>query len=626
MFLQPLLSRGIVRGKNGNVAEALLTTDGIRLGRYQLRELIGAGSLGSVYRATIIGDTVEVAFRLLSPRLADDPTFSARLEAFGGSLAALDHPALNSVLDWGIECGQPFLVTTLERGTPLDRIDLGRLPLSTRIGLVAQAFEAIRRLHQLGVVHGDLRPANLALREDGTLGITDPALALWLGSAPRAGSPYLSPECVTGGPVTPAADCFALGVVLYQALTGTLPGLHPTPPSGFRADLPPELDGVTRQLLDPDPERRLASAAAGADALRPFASCPPTRRTAGAPSGAPAEAASARARTLLGSVPRPPFVASLLTALVIGILAAATVAGTRASARIAAAIPSAPALMARSELAEPTPATTPTLPIVAALPPPVVITAGASLTGAGGGIPAVSGTMAITAYGALTATSPSASSAPLTSAGALTGARPVSTPSGPNLAPPPHTSPDSLLYVVSQRQGVPDGYVPADLVPIDGYVTVTRSGVRLRRVVLDAFRRMTDAMRAAGLEPAVAGGYLSPAEQREAYAALVAQHGQRGAEQLAPRPGYDERQLGTVVAFVSATHGHRLNDQFNDSPEGRWLLANAPKYGFIQSYPVGKDAVLGLKARPWQYRYVGDLAYDIASRGQTLDEYLAARR
>lgn len=617
---------GIVRRETATLSEAGLTADEIRIGRYQLRTLIGAGSLGSVYRATAIGDTVEVALRLLSPRLAEDPNFPMRLEAFGGALATLDHPALNPTLDWGIDGGQPFLVTTLERGTPLDHVDLLSLDLPSRVGLAVAAFEAVAWLHQHGLVHGDLRPANLALREDGTVGITDTALASWLGSAPRAGSPYVSPESVPGKPATAAADCFALGVVLYQLLTGALPALRPTPPSTLRAEVPPHVDAVALRLLEPDPGRRLTSAMVAADALRPFASRSPVRAAEGGSSNAPTPSGRARLRTLSSGVPRPPFVASLLTALVLGILGAATVVGTQTATRIVRTVPSVPALAARAEADAPTPVTTPTLPVVAALPPPVVITTVSALSGTGVVTRAINGSLAITAYGALSPGLSSPVNPPPSPAGSLTGARSVSSTIGPSLGSPAHSSPDSLLYVVSQRQSVPDGYVPADLVPVDGYVTVTRSGVRLRRVALDAFRRMIEAMRAAGLEPAVANGYLSLADQRDAYATLVAQHGQRGAEERAPRPGYDERQLGTVVDFVSATHGHRLSDQFNDTPEGRWLRANAPKYGFIQTHPVGKDAVLGLKARPWQYRYVGELAYDIASRGQTLEDYLAARR
>ncbi|MCS6801158.1 MAG: D-alanyl-D-alanine carboxypeptidase family protein [Dehalococcoidia bacterium] len=601
----------------------MLIARSIQVGRYQLHHLIGAGRHGSVYRASLIGDTAEVALRLLDGRLAADPQFRARLDTFAGSLAALDHPALDSVVDWGVEDGQPFLVTRLERGTPLDRIDFLALEPAAAVRAIVGAFEAVAHLHRRGIVHGDLRPANLALREDGTLGIMDAALARWLGAAPSPACPYLSPECAAGAPITAAADCYALGVVLYQLVTGVLPAAPLAPPSAVRAGVPAALDPVVLRLLHPLPEARFPSAEAAADALRPFAAASPGAAAQDAqPRRAPLALPLRQLRGWVGKPPRPPLAATLLTALVIGMLAAATAVGARSApgrpGPLDTFLPAATVALEPPATATPP---TPTLPVVAALPPPVVITPFTSLGGAAAVSRALTGSAAITGSGAVSGAGAVTGGTALT--GAAQSSRPSATPTPP---PPAYSSPDSLLYVVSPRQGVPESYVPADLVPIDGLVRTTKANVRLRRIALDAFRRLVEGMRAAGLEPVVAEGYLSPAEQRDSFAKLVAQHGQSGAERLRPKPGFDEHQLGTVVDFVSPSQGLQLDDRFNDSPEGRWLLANAPKYGFLQSAPPGKEAVLGVKGRPWQYRYVGELAYDIASRNLTLEEYLAARR
>jgi LAS superfamily LD-carboxypeptidase LdcB len=602
--------------------EATLTGQAISFGRYRLERLLGAGEEGSVYRATLAGDTAPVALRLLSARLLEDPSFSARLEGVGGALAALDHPALNPALDWGIEAGQPFLVTSLEPGRPLDEVDLGQLDPAEKVGLIVQALDAIARVHEAGLVHGGLRPANLALRPGGRLGVTDTALALLVGAPPRPGNPYLSPETAAGAPLDAAADCHALGVILYQLLTGLLPSDPPVPPSSVQPGVPPTLDAPALRLIAQDPGARFPSAAAAAEALRPYAAPGGSGRPK--PNSSPTVAIAAPWLAWVAELPKPPLVASALTALLLGVLTATTIVGAGQAANRPGAIDTfiAPARLA----AEPSPASkpvTPTLPVVEALPPPVVITASGALSSPGIISRTLSGTAPITAYGTLSTSTQGA----LSTAGTLSGARP-SAPVTPTMPPPPpvQSNPDAMMYVVSKRQGVPEQYTPADLVPLDGLLKTLKPNLRLRRAVLDAFRRMTDAMRAAGLEPAIVEAFLSPAEQREAFAKLVAQHGQAGAERLAPRPGYDEHQLGTVIDFVSGSQGYRLDDRFNDSPEGRWLLANAAKYGFIQSYPAGKDAVIGFKARPWQYRYVGELAYDIASRGQTLEEYVAARR
>ncbi|GIW10042.1 MAG: hypothetical protein KatS3mg061_1099 [Dehalococcoidia bacterium] len=654
-----------------------------RFGRYLLRERLGSSASGEVYRAVLAGDQLPVAVRLLPRSAAAD--LGLRLEAIAPVLATLRHPALHPALDWGVEGGQPFLVTTLEPGVPLVQANPLALDLSARVWLVWQLAEALQEVHARGLVHGDLRPANLALREGNRLGVMDVALAALLACDPRAGPawPYLSPEAARSGLWDAAADCYALGVLLYQLLSGVIPcrgasvgetaSLRqqlPPPPSQVRPEVPRALDQIALRLLAPRPEERYSTLAEVAQALLPFlggaaalaeqrqplGSGPPALAAATAsaladpaparipasvpavptapasapneqddqatasPAAPPTGEATSRARCWsLGGLPR---VGIALTALALTLLATATLVGAGHAAVRTAAVghflpPPPPALPAA-----PTPSRS-AAPVIAALPPPAVISTSAGLTVTSVLTPLPTATVTLT--GPRPTLSPTA--VPTASGGVTTSGRSGAVVT-PTLAPPlpPQSDPNSLLYLVSRQRGVPESYQPADLVPLEGVVKTLKPELRIRRTMLDAFRRLIEAMRAAGLEPAVAGAYRSPAEQRALFSALIAQHGQSRAEQLTPKPGYDEHQLGTVVDFVSASQGYSLDDRFDESPEGRWLKTQAARYGFIQSAPPGKEPVLGFKAAPWQYRYVGELAYDIAARGQTLEEYLTARR
>ncbi|MFN8532361.1 MAG: D-alanyl-D-alanine carboxypeptidase family protein [Dehalococcoidia bacterium] len=618
----------------------------MEFGRYRLITLVGAGAHGTVYRATLSGDSSAVALRLLSARLLDDPGFIGRLDELAGTLAALRHPALNPVLDWGTEAGQPFLVTTLEPGTPLSRANPLVLKLTDRVALVAEAAEALGAVHEIGLVHGDLRPANMALREGGRIGITDVALARWLGAeVPLA---YAEPEFAGDAPPDPLSDLYALGVLLYRLLTGETPlvgatfeetvalrrGAFPAAPSSLRPEIPRALDLVALRLLSPDRTSRFQSADAVVEALAPFAGGfrpiglsplePNGHRkpvVVGARTGTPVARLSGR----LARGPRPPWLATSLTALALATLGVATIVGAGHAAGRTQPVRFFPRAASQAAGSPAAPAVSPTIPVVAALPPPVVVTA--TVNGSVVLSRTISGTQgtSLTVYSTLPVSGVAGSPPP---SGTLSSTVRSSLPLSPTIAPPPpvQSNPDAMLFVVSKRQGVPESYAPADLVTIDGLVKAMKPNLRLRRAVFDAFRRMTEAMRTAGLEPAIADGYRSPADQKERFTKLVSQHGQTGAERLSAKPGFDEHQLGTVIDFVAATQGFAVDDRFDESAEGKWLLANAAKYGFIQSQPVGKDAVLGFKPQPGQYRYIGELAFDVASRRQTLEEYVGARR
>jgi serine/threonine-protein kinase len=264
-------------------------------GRYQLTSRIATGGMGEVWRAE---DTVldrEVAVKVLKQEYADDPNFRARFEAEARNAAALHHPNVASVFDFGElddDDGsghrRPFLVMELVPGQPLSVLLRGGEPMPPERAseVVAQAADAIAAAHTLGIVHRDVKPANLLVTPDGTVKITDFGIARAADGAAITqtgqivGTPhYISPEQAEGYPATQASDIYALGVVLYECLAGQRPFARDTPIqvalAHIREDVPPLDDAVPARLraivdkaLAKDPAARFASAGDLALALR----------------------------------------------------------------------------------------------------------------------------------------------------------------------------------------------------------------------------------------------------------------------------------------------------------------------------------------------------------------------
>lgn len=186
------------------------------------------------------------------------------------------------------------------------------------------------------------------------------------------------------------------------------------------------------------------------------------------------------------------------------------------------------------------------------------------------------------------------------------------------------TDPYGLLAPVNKNIPLPPNYVPPDLVEITG-VPATRSGMKIRSIVLPYLKKMVDDAKAQGLILLVLSPYRSYQEQESVYNQEVVLNGQAQADRTVAKPGHSEHQMGTTVDFTSPSAGYTLSEAFGETPEGRWLKENAHRYGFVMSYPKGKEAITGYAYEPWHFRYIGaELASALYQKGITLNEYLAS--
>jgi serine/threonine-protein kinase len=259
--------------------------------RYTLTSRVGGGGMGEVWRAddTVLGRVVAV--KVMTPALAENPTFAQRFLNEARAMATLRHPGVVDVYDYGTcDVGgrrMSFLVMEYVEGESLDRV-LRREPLgpAAAMRLVADVADALSAAHGQGIVHRDVKPANLLIRADGRVALTDFGIAhsVSAGQLTATGTMlcsagYCAPELATASEVTPAADLYALGVVAYECLTGHLPFQGETPVQIIYRHLHapvPELPGgvppgpreVVMRALEKAPEHRWASAAAMARAAR----------------------------------------------------------------------------------------------------------------------------------------------------------------------------------------------------------------------------------------------------------------------------------------------------------------------------------------------------------------------
>jgi serine/threonine protein kinase len=264
----------------------------VEVGRYQILDTLGKGATSSVVRGfdPLIGR--HVAIKLLSPELAKG---DGRKRFFQEArvIGQLSHPCIITLHDIGIEesTSTPYLVMEFLEGEPLDRIlDKGTIPLPRTAAWAAEVACALHAAHRKGVIHGDVKPANILITQENRVKLTDFGMARLGGhdtkDTPLAGTPaYWCPEQILGKAQDARSDLFSLGVVIYEMVTGNRPfgsdslqgicnrilsSTH-LPASQANSSVPKPFDELLASLLAKDPARRLGSGAELAEALYPFA-------------------------------------------------------------------------------------------------------------------------------------------------------------------------------------------------------------------------------------------------------------------------------------------------------------------------------------------------------------------
>ncbi|HWH13653.1 MAG TPA: protein kinase, partial [Miltoncostaeaceae bacterium] len=262
--------------------------DGVRPGdviggRYRIEDVLGTGGMARVYRAQDQELGRPVAVKVLADRYAADPTFVERFRREASAAAQLNHPNIVQVFDRG-EAGETYyIVMEYLPGPDLKTIIRRRGTISADETVEAglQILSALAAAHRRDVIHRDVKPQNVIMADDGTLKVTDFGIARAGADSEmtEAGSvigtaQYLSPEQARGGEVTPSSDCYAVGIVLYEMLTGRVPfdaerpvavamkqiNEPPVPPSVYEPSVPAELEGVVLKALAKRPSERYRTA------------------------------------------------------------------------------------------------------------------------------------------------------------------------------------------------------------------------------------------------------------------------------------------------------------------------------------------------------------------------------
>jgi serine/threonine kinase PknH len=274
--------------------------------RYRIIGELAAGGMARVYRAWDTRLPRTVVLKMLAPEMTDDPVRVERFRLEARRVAALQHPNIVPLLDYGERNGYLFLVMPLYPRTLRDLLDQERTPMPGQVAhLIQQVAAALDYAHTHGIIHRDVKPENILLDVGGRALLADFGIAKSAPAAPSnlltsgplraaearqlpiASLGYSAPEHLLGRPMDARADVYGLAVIAYELLTGRLPfppdgdrvyttvvrmlTERPLPPSTVAPyDLPPAVDSLVLRALASDPERRFASAGQFSDALTPL--------------------------------------------------------------------------------------------------------------------------------------------------------------------------------------------------------------------------------------------------------------------------------------------------------------------------------------------------------------------
>jgi predicted ATPase/serine/threonine protein kinase len=290
------------QGAEGTVGERApaRVEPGDSVGRYEVRELLGAGGMGEVYRGFDPRLQRDVAIKVIARRIGSGADVIERFEGEARAASSLNHPNIVTVHDFGEHEGRPFLVMELVEGKSLRELLGEPLPVGQLVELGAQIADGLAAAHANGVVHRDLKPENILVDRRGHARILDFGLARFGPAAesaaetvafgePAAGGEtlvgtvgYMAPEAIRGRRTDARADQFALGAILYEMATGarafqrgsmpeTLIATIADEPSAvldLNPQLPSALASIVERCLSKDPRRRFPNSAALCEALR----------------------------------------------------------------------------------------------------------------------------------------------------------------------------------------------------------------------------------------------------------------------------------------------------------------------------------------------------------------------
>ncbi len=261
---------------------------GKTLGQYELVEIVGEGSLATVYKAYQPSLARSVAVKVLD---SDDRKMLARFEREVKAVAQLHHPNILTVYEYGLDQGWPYIAMQFIAGGTLENYLTGQpLDCGQVVTLAIPIARALHHAHQHGLIHRDVKPSNILmpqpdwplLADFGLVKVPNPDEEI-TGSDVALGTPaYIPPEQASAETVDPRADMYSLGVVMFQMITGRLPFEYKAinrviwahmsepvpPPSKFNPDCPPELEEVILTALQKSPDDRYPNLQAMANALQ----------------------------------------------------------------------------------------------------------------------------------------------------------------------------------------------------------------------------------------------------------------------------------------------------------------------------------------------------------------------
>ena len=255
---------------------------GETIGKYRIVARLGRGGMGTVYMAVDQSLERDVAIKVLNPGVSE-PDVLKRFRAEAITLAKLNHPNIATLYELGQHGDQLLMVMEFVRGETFDKLSerAGPMPFERAAYLVAQVLDALGHAHRVGIVHRDMKPANLILSESGVVKVMDFGIARMVGTEHLTndgymmGTPaYMAPEQVLGNEVDGRADLYSVGVILYRMLTGHLPFKAdtaaamaqkqlkdaPTPLRQVRAELPVWCEQILERALAKPPELRYQTA------------------------------------------------------------------------------------------------------------------------------------------------------------------------------------------------------------------------------------------------------------------------------------------------------------------------------------------------------------------------------